>query len=116
MTVMIDTFEFIAKLERSGLSEESAKVITKKFVEIQADFVTKDNLRQEQGIFMKDIHIIKKDLVTKIDIIDAKIDALDKKFDAKIDAVSDKLVIKMGAMITITVAIIAWLNGTIHLA
>ncbi len=110
MTAMIDSFEFITELEKSGLSEKSAKVITKKFVAIQAGFVTKDNLRQEQEILMKDVKIIEKDLVTKIDVIDAKLDALDRK----IDAVSDKLVIKMGAMITVAVAIIAWLNGVIY--
>jgi hypothetical protein len=54
MTVMIDTFEFITELEKSGLKEESAKVITKKFVEMEANFITRDELKAEKSDVIKD--------------------------------------------------------------
>lgn len=118
---MIDTFEFITELEKAGIKEEGAKAIAKKFVEMQANVVTRDELRAEIRNVAKDTKIAEKDIIARIDALEARlkqeIQTLNAKIDAvdtKIDTVSDKLLTRIGGIITVAVGVIAWLNGAIH--
>jgi hypothetical protein len=110
---MIDTFDFIKELEKTGLKEESANLIAKKLVGIQdqTSLMVKENIaalakkneleiiRESSKKDREDISIearaIERDLISKIDGVEdrlnARIDGVENRVNARIDGVEQEI-------------------------
>ncbi len=130
MTVMIDTFEFITELERSGLKEESAKVITRKFVDMEANFVTRDEVKAERNDIIKDsrnsetslkqeIQMVKQELRQEIQMVKQELKQEIQIVRQEIKMSEQRAVIRLsGVMIIlfgISTTLIGWMIKGVNL-
>ncbi len=127
MTVMIDTFEFITELERSGLKEESAKVITRKFVDMEANFVTRDELKAEKNDVIKDsrnsetslkqeIQMVKQELRQEIQMVKQEIQIVRQEIKMSEQRAVIRLSGVMIILFGIATTLIGWMikSGNLH--
>jgi hypothetical protein len=98
MAMMIDTFEFVTDLEKAGIKEDAAKAIVKKFVEMQTNFVSKEEFREEKSIAIRDLKVTENDLVSRIEAVDRKIDNVEARLKQEIEISRKDIIIKLGAM------------------
>jgi hypothetical protein len=122
MTVMIDTFEFITELERSGLKEESAKVITRKFVDMEANFVTRDEVKAERNDIIKDsrnsetslkqeIQMVKQELRQEIQMVKQELKQEIQIVRQEIKMSEQRVVIRLSGVMIILFGIATTLIG-----
>jgi hypothetical protein len=126
MTVMvIDTLQFSKRMQNAGLNQKIAEELAEAIKDSTS--ISTENIATKQDLqsVQKDVEIVNKDIKTveanlkkEIKAVEVnlrkEINTVEERLNSKIEAVSDKLVIKIGAMITIAVAVIAWLNTVIH--
>jgi hypothetical protein len=108
MTVMvIDTLQFSKRMQNAGLNQKIAEELAEAIKDSTS--ISTENIATKQDLqaVQKDVEIINKD-------IKALENNLKKEFNLRIEAAEARLIIKIGGMITVAVAVIAWLNTIIH--
>ena len=115
MTVMIiDTLQFSKRMQNAGLGQKIAEELAEAIKDSTS--ISTENLATKQDLqaVKNDVEITNKDIKVVETSLKQEIKMVEERLTAKIEAVSDKLVIKIGAMITVAVAVIAWLNSAVH--
>jgi len=114
ITMSFDTLKFFENLQKAGMQKEVAKCLTEEMKNIQEQNIEQLATKQDvEAVTLAVKFEVKKDnesLSQKIDTLDKKIDYVEERLNQKMQSLEYKLTVKIGAMITIAVAAITWLN------
>jgi septal ring factor EnvC (AmiA/AmiB activator) len=122
MTVMvIDTLQFSKRMQNAGLNQKIAEELAEAIKDSTS--ISTENIATKQDLLaaQKDIEVINKDIKAVETNLRKEFNVNETNLRQEINIVrqeikmsEQRMIIKIGAMITMSVAVIAWLNSVIH--
>ena len=116
--MVIDTLQFSKRMQNAGLNQKIAEELAEAIKDSTS--ISTENIATKQGLFsvQKDVEIINKDIKSlEINIkkeLNLRISHSESGLRQEIKMSEQRMIIEIGAMITMSVAVIAWLNSVIH--
>ena len=117
----IDILQFSKRMQNAGLSQKIAEELAEAIKDSTS--ISTENIATKQDLLaaQKDIEVINKDIKAVEVNLRKEINVTETNLRQEINIVrqeikmsEQRMIIKIGAMITMSVAVIAWLNSVIH--
>ncbi len=119
--MVIDTLQFSKRMQNAGLNQKIAEELAEAIKDSTS--ISTENIATKQDLLaaQKDIEVINKDIKAVETNLRKEINVTETNLRQEINIVrqeikmsEQRMIIKIGAMITMSIAVIAWLNTVIH--
>jgi hypothetical protein len=119
--MVIDTLQFSKRMQNAGLNQKIAEELAEAIKDSTS--ISTENIATKQDLLatQKDIEVINKDIKAvetnlrkEIKMVETSLRVVETNLRQEITMSEQRMIIKIGAMITIAVAVVTWFNGAIH--